>query len=59
MNRRDKQKEQIAEIKIRQGFREMRKGMFPEWMEKTLAYLAKQDELDSERIHYIRCGVKI
>lgn len=51
--------QQIAGIRERRGFRKMREGMFPEWMEKTLAYLAKQDELDSERIHYIRCGITI
>lgn len=51
--------QQIAGIRGRRKFRKMREGMFPEWMEKTLAYLQKQDKLDSERIHYIRCGVKI
>lgn len=56
MNRRERQKEQIAEIKIRQGFREMRKGMFPDWMEGTKAYMDKMDQIDNEWIHYIRCG---
>lgn len=52
-------KEQIAEIRQRQGFRKMRAGMFPKWMEGTKAYLKRMDAQDKEWIHYIKCGGKV